>query len=192
MDSLKDIELATSDKVRYKDYVYSLVNSFRQWGITSMLTSEISEIFGSFTVSEYGISFVADNVILLRYVELAGRVARAVSMLKMRGSNHVKEIREYQIQSQEGVQVLVPFANYDSVLSGMPQPSHIPGVDLLPPATRRLLTIIDAAPGLSLERLAEIINEPPQQVNEGLEVLIQLGYVIRQLKDGKEVFKGTM
>jgi circadian clock protein KaiC len=192
MDSLKDIELATADKVRYKDYVYSLVNIFRQLGVTSMLTSEITEIFGSFTVSEYGISFVADNVILLRYVELPGRVARAVSVLKMRGSNHDKEIREYHIQAETGVQILVPFANYDSVLSGPAQPSHIPGVDLLPPRTRRLLTLIEAAPGVSIERLADLIGEPIEQVRENLEVLIQLGYVIRQNRENDESFRVTM
>lgn len=192
LDSLKDIELATPDKVRYKDYVYSLVNSFRKRGITSMLTSEIPEIFGSFIVSEYGISFVSDNVILLRYVELGGHIARAVSMLKMRGSNHDKGVREYRIESEGGIQILEPFANYDSVLSGPIQPTHVPGASMLPPRIRTLLGIISATPELSLNQLARRSGESEQQVGENLEVLLQLGYVVRRVKDGEAVFRATL
>jgi circadian clock protein KaiC len=192
LDSLKDIELATPDKVRYKDYVYSLVNSFRNRGMTSMLTSEIPEMFGSFIVSEYGISFVSDNVILLRYVELGGHIARAVSVLKMRGSNHDKGVREYQIHSEGGVQILEPFSNYDSVLSGPIQPAHIPGASMLPPRIRRLLTIITGSPGITQEKLAMETGESSEQIRENVEVLIQLGYVIRQVRDGENFFKATL
>lgn len=192
MDSLKDIELATPHKVRYKDYVYSLVNSFRQRGITSLLTSEIAEIFGSFSISAYGISFVADNVLLLRYVELGGMIARAISVLKMRGSDHDKEVREYQIAPASGIRILAGFANYDAVLSGQAQPLHIPGAALLPPRVRRLLNIIGTGPLLTLDELALAASEPPQRVREHLEVLIQLGYVVRQIKDGQPTFKATL
>lgn len=192
MDSLKDIEIATPDKTRYKDYVYSLVNYFRQHGITSMLTSEIPEIFGSFVVSEYGISFVADNVILLRYVELAGRISRAVSVLKMRGSNHDKGVHEYQIASQIGVQILSPFTEYDSVLSGLAQHTNVPGVSLLPPRSRQLFHTISASPGISLQRLVEVTGDSAERISETVEILIQLGYVARQVKNGETVFRVTM
>jgi len=192
MDSLKDIELATPDKVRYKDYVYSLVNSFRQNGITSMLTSEIPEIFGSFVVSEYGISFVADNVILLRYVEMGGRISRAMSVLKMRGSNHGKEVREYHIESDGGVKILEQFADYDSVLSGAAQPMQIPGAGMLPPRTRNVLGIISARPGLTQEQLAAAAKETPERIHESLEILVQLGYVVRLVKNEQTVYKATM
>jgi circadian clock protein KaiC len=192
MDSLKDIELATPDKVRYKDYVYSLVNSFRQNGITSMLTSEIPEIFGSFVVSEYGISFVADNVVLLRYVEMGGRISRAMSVLKMRGSNHSKEVREYQIESQGGVKILEQFADYDAVLSGSAQPAQIPGAGMLPPRTRNVLGIISARPGLTQEQLAAAAKETPERIHESLEILVQLGYVVRLVKNEQTVYKATM
>lgn len=192
MDSLKDIELATPDKVRYKDYVYSLVNDFRRQGITSLLTSEIPEMFGPFVVSEYGISFVADNVILLRYVEMARRIARAISVLKMRGSDHDKGVREYQISSQTGVQVLEPFAEYEAVLSGPPRAAEVPGAALLPSRARQLLRTVSAAPGLTLDELAESIGDTPKHTSEALETLLQLGYVVRQVRDGEAVYKATM
>lgn len=192
MDSLKDIELATPDKVRYKDYVYSLVNSFRRCGITSMLTSEISEIFGSFIVSEYGISFVADNVILLRYVELSGRIARAMSVLKMRGSDHDKGVREYRIQMHSGVQILAPFADYESVLSGAIQTPNSPGSGILPPRTRHIFRIINTTPGITFDTLVEAAGEPSDRVRENVEVLVQLGYVAQYTQGDDTVFKTTL
>jgi len=122
IDSLKDIEIATPDKVRYKDYVYSLVNYFRSEGITSIVTNEIPELFGNLVMSEYGISFIADNVILLRYVELESSMDRAISVLKMRGSDHDKDVRRFQISS-EGITIKDKFQGQEGILTGRPQRS---------------------------------------------------------------------
>jgi circadian clock protein KaiC len=192
MDSLKDIELATPDKVRYKDYIYSLVNDFRRQGITSLLTSEIAEMFGAFIVSEYGISFVADNVILLRYVEMAGRVARALSVLKMRGSDHDKSVREFRITAGAGMEVLQPFEEYDTVLTGATVTSGIPGTAMLPPRARRILRVLSGVPGLAPDELAESIDDTLEHAQETLETLLQLGYVVRKERAGETVYKATM
>jgi circadian clock protein KaiC len=121
IDSLMDIEIATPDKVRYKDYVYSLVNDFRSWGVTSLLTSEIPEIFGSLQLTAHGISFISDNVILLRYVEIGSSLRRGINVMKMRGQNHDKSVREFEITT-EGLHVLDSFGEWASVLSGQPHP----------------------------------------------------------------------
>jgi circadian clock protein KaiC len=192
MDSLKDIEIATPDKVRYKDYIYSLVNDFRRQGITSLLTSEIAEMFGAFVVSEFGISFVADSVILLRYVEMAGRVARALSVLKMRGSNHDKSVREFHITAETGLEVLQPFEEYDTVLTGATVTSGMPGAAMLPPRARRILRALSGVPGLALDELAQSIGDTLEHTQETLEMLIQLGYVARKERDGETVYKATM
>ena len=119
VDGLKDIEIATPDKVRFKDYVYSLANFFRAQGITALLTNEIPQLFGTMTLSEHGVSFISDNVILLRYVELASKITRAISVLKMRGSDHDKSLREYRITSA-GLEVLEPFSGLQGLISGTP------------------------------------------------------------------------
>ena len=118
IDSIKDIEIATPDKVRYKDYIYSLINGFKMKNITTLLTNEIPELFGPFRLSEHGVSFIADNVILLRYVELAGRMGRAINVMKVRGSQHSKEIREFDI-TDEGLRIGEPI-RMTGVLTGSP------------------------------------------------------------------------
>ena len=115
IDSLMDIEIATPDKVRYKDYIYSLVSYFRSQGITSLLTNEIPKLFGSLQLSSAGISFISDTVILLRYVEMESALTRAISVLKMRGSDHDKSLREFRITSQ-GIEVLERFEHTSGML----------------------------------------------------------------------------
>lgn len=105
IDSIKDIEIATPDKVRFKDYIYSIVNNFKIQGVTTILTSEIAELFGSFQLSEFGVSFITDNVILLRYLEIAGRMERSFNVLKVRGSQHSNETRRFII-NQKGICIL--------------------------------------------------------------------------------------
>lgn len=121
IDSLMDIEIATPDKVRFKDYVYSLVNYFRAKGITTVLTNEIPELFGPLQLSAHGISFISDNVVLLRYVEIGSILRRGISVLKMRGRNHDKSVREFEI-TDEGLMILAGFSEWISVMSGQPQP----------------------------------------------------------------------
>ncbi len=118
IDSIKDIEIATPDKVRYKDYIYSLINGLKMENITTLLTNEIPELFGPFRLSEHGVSFIADNVILLRYVELAGRMGRAINIMKVRGSQHSKEIRAFEI-TDEGLRIGEPI-RMTGVLTGSP------------------------------------------------------------------------
>jgi circadian clock protein KaiC len=126
IDGLKDIEMVTPNKLRFKDYTYSLANFFRAEGITALLTNEIPELFGTMTLSEHGVSFISDNVILLRYVELASQITRAISVLKMRGSNHDKSLREYRITLM-GMEVLEPFEGVQGIITGTPTERRIRG-----------------------------------------------------------------
>jgi circadian clock protein KaiC len=105
IDSLMDLEASIDDKSRYRDYVSAIVNFFRARGVTSILTDEVPELFALAKLSSYGVSYLSDNVILLRYVEHGPEVDRTIGVLKMRSSAHSKEHRRYQITSQ-GVEIM--------------------------------------------------------------------------------------
>ncbi|MBC8457545.1 MAG: AAA family ATPase [Deltaproteobacteria bacterium] len=191
IDSLKDIEIATPDKVRYKDYIYSLVNFFRAEGVTSLVTNEISELFGAFVMSEYGISFISDNVILLRYVEIESRISRAISVLKMRGSNHAKDVREFRI-SAEGMEILEPFREYGSILSGAPKLSTIPGADNLPPKSRQVLNMFRGMDKVTAEMIAQKMGMDETQVMGILTMLTNLGFVTKSREGNKDYYKTSV
>jgi circadian clock protein KaiC len=97
IDSITDLEIALSDKVRYNDCISMLINMFKIKGITILLTFAMPELSGPVQLGGDGAFFSTDNLILLRYVEQAGRMGRSINVLKMRGSPHSQEIREFEI-----------------------------------------------------------------------------------------------
>jgi circadian clock protein KaiC len=74
---------------------------------------------GGSSVTEAHISTISDSIILLRYVEMFGEMRRGVTVLKMRGSMHQKEIREFSIDGN-GMHVGKAFRNVTGILAGFP------------------------------------------------------------------------
>jgi len=117
-DGIEDLETALPDVIKRRDYVHSLVDYFASQGITTLLTSEIPELFGSIRLTQETLSGCVDTVVLLRQVEVEGQMRKALSILKSRGSNHDKEIREFEI-TDKGIEVKVAIKGYENVLAGM-------------------------------------------------------------------------
>ena len=65
------------------------------------------------------LSYLADNVVLLRFFEAAGQVRQAISVLKKRAGSHEKTIRELRLQAS-GVTLGKPLTEFQGVLAGMP------------------------------------------------------------------------
>jgi circadian clock protein KaiC len=191
LDSLKDLEIATPDKTRFKDYIYSLVNEFKSQGVTLLLTNEIMELFGPFTLSEHGVSFIADNVLLLRYVELAGRMSRALSVMKMRGSQHSKEIFEFEIDDR-GVKLLSPIRAVTGVLTGMPAVGDAGALLHLPGPARMIVQTLQRAGQSGLAELARLTGLTPEDLRRELGSLQQQGLVLVVPREDGEQFKTTM
>lgn len=191
VDSLKDLEIATPNKVRYKDYVYSLVNDFKCQSITSVLTNEIPELFGSFTLSEYGVSFIADNVILLRYVEVNGHMGRALSVLKVRGSQHDKSIRQFQI-TDSGLHLGLPLQAITGVLAGTPVISDKGTLSHLPLRARYLVEMLRRKKRASLDELQLETGLTGDSLSQELLELQQQGVIIALRREDGEYYKATM
>jgi len=64
-----------------------------------------------------GLSTVMDSIILMRYVEVAGRMDRSMILLKMRGTKHDNIIRKFSI-GKGGIEMLGNFVGYSGILSG--------------------------------------------------------------------------
>ena len=98
LDSLNDLALAV-DPVRFRDYTYSFVQTMATKRISLLMTSEIKDLFASTYLSEFGISHMADNVILLHYLREDSEVKRAITALKTRASSHEQSIRQFTIDA---------------------------------------------------------------------------------------------
>lgn len=103
---------------RLSRFFSSLTNTLRDEGVTTIYTLDIPRLMGGEIDIEFGaISALAENVILLRYLELRGTIQRSVCVVKTRLSGFDPAIREFSI-SPAGIQVGEPFDNSDDVLTG--------------------------------------------------------------------------
>jgi len=124
VDSLSHFEMYIPQKDLRKE-AYRLINSFKSKGISSILLWETPQIMGSsLSISDVGISFLVDAIILLKPVEIESSIRRLLGILKMRGSDHDKRLREFEITAH-GVEVLNPLTNYEGILTGSPRRSQI-------------------------------------------------------------------
>ena len=97
IDSLSDLQYASPDPVRFREFVYSLTQRLSRAGISPIMSSEIPDLFHVGRLAEYGISHLADNVVLLQFLRADARLLRTVTILKSRASAHDPEIREFEI-----------------------------------------------------------------------------------------------
>jgi circadian clock protein KaiC len=89
-------------------------------GITILSTVEVEDNFTSLQFSHYAVSFLTDDIIRLRYVEIDGQLRKTIVVIKMRGGNHSKDIREYVINDR-GVVVIEPRStDYSQLSTGIP------------------------------------------------------------------------
>ena len=87
--------------------------------LAGLFTNSTPTLLGGTSVTEAHISTITDTIILLRYAEIYGRMRRGITVLKMRGSLHDKDIREFSID-MEGMHIGRPFRNVGGILAGNP------------------------------------------------------------------------
>ncbi|MBI5068569.1 MAG: AAA family ATPase [Deltaproteobacteria bacterium] len=121
LDSLTSLELGVSSPRRFKELVYAATKHFRALGVTCCLNMEVAELLGTAQLSGRGLSFAADNVVQLKYVEQGGRLDRGISVLKARGVRHATEVHKLAI-GDGGVEVGEPYQGLRGVLTGLPTP----------------------------------------------------------------------
>ena len=118
IDSLSALERMSSPRT-FREFVLSLTSFLKQEEIASLFTSTTPTLLGGESVTERHISTITDSIILLRYVEMFGEMRRGLTVLKMRGSMHDKDIREFSIDA-DGMHIGRPFRDVTGILSGHP------------------------------------------------------------------------
>jgi circadian clock protein KaiC len=123
IDSLVGFEMALAPGFRadFRESLYRMIGALTGAGITILSTVEVEDTFTALPFSQYTISFLTDDIIRLRYVEINGQLRKVVVVIKMRGGNHTKDIREYVI-TDKGVVVIGPRqTEYARLTTGAPE-----------------------------------------------------------------------
>jgi circadian clock protein KaiC len=100
--------------------LHALCRYLKRMGVTTILLDEASTITGTLTATEQQISYLADNIVFMRYVELDGEVRKVIGVLKKRYGDFERTIHELEIGS-DGLTVGPPLAGYHGVLTGIPE-----------------------------------------------------------------------
>jgi len=101
IDSLSGFEMAVSPGFRedFRESLYRLVGVLTGLGVTVMMTLEIEDAYTALRLGPRENAFLADAIILQRYVELDGALRRVMTVIKVRGSDHSKDLRLYEVHS---------------------------------------------------------------------------------------------
>lgn len=121
IDSLSGFELALAPEFRedFRESLYRMIAVLTSKGVSIAMTAELEDRYTDLRFSSYGNAFLADAVILQRYAEVEGRLNRVISVVKVRGSAHSKDIRRYDIDGNTIRIDEAPFP-YEGILSGRP------------------------------------------------------------------------
>jgi circadian clock protein KaiC len=122
IDSLVGFEMALAPGFRedFRESLYRMICALTGAGVTILSTVEVEDSFTSLHFSRYAISFLTDDILRLRYVEIDGQLRKTMVVIKMRGGNHSKDFREYVITG-DGLVVISPReTDYAGLSTGIP------------------------------------------------------------------------
>ncbi len=127
IDSLSGFELALAPEFSedFRGSLYRMIAELTGMGVTILMTSELEDRYTDLRFSPFGSAFLADAIIVQRYVELAGQFKRVISVVKVRGSKHSKDIRLFDI-TDAGISIGETLSAYTGIMSGRPTISPCP------------------------------------------------------------------
>jgi circadian clock protein KaiC len=122
IDSLSGFELALAPTFRddFRESLYRMVGALTGAGVTVFMTTEVAQTFTDLRFSTDLISFLTDDIIVQRYVEIEGEVRKVMTVIKMRGSEHSKALRLYDV-TKAGVVIGDTLHDYRGIISGIAQ-----------------------------------------------------------------------
>ena len=118
VDSITHLESLAIDSFELRDIERKFISALKRETVTSILLRENDSLLGPVTQVTDKIPFIVDSYMILRYVEIDSAIEKAICMLKMRGSDHQKDIRCFKITGR-GIEVEQKFSGREGIMSGI-------------------------------------------------------------------------
>ena len=120
LDGTAGYRLALQDpESELRKELHALCRYLRNMGVTVILTDEIGSVTGTFQASDSQVSYLADNVLFIRYIEVSGEIQKAIGVLKKRFGPFESTLRQFRIDG-DGIQVGETLSDLRGVLTGTP------------------------------------------------------------------------
>jgi len=111
------LTLAGDDLV---SHLHALGRYLKNMGVTVLFINEVEAITGEFRATAIGASYLCDNIVFLRYLEVDGELRKAIGVLKKRQSDFSRAIREMEI-TDRGIRMGPVLTGLRGVLTGTPE-----------------------------------------------------------------------
>ena len=121
LDSLSGFELALAPTFRpdFRESLVRMVSALAASGVSVLMTSELEDRYTDLRFSPYGTAFLTDAIIVQRYIELESHLRRVMAVVKVRGSVHSHELREFTID-ENGINIGSSLPGQEGLLGGRP------------------------------------------------------------------------
>lgn len=184
IDSISGFEMALAPAFRedFRESLYRLIGALTGLGVTMYSTVEVVGGKAGLQLTGYQVSFLTDDILSQRYMEIEGTLRKALVVVKMRGSDHSRDFRTYELTAT-GVQLGESLRDYDGIITGMPTrqlrvpPLPYPG--LTEPEVMVLEVAIRSG-AMTLPQIAKQTGMSATRVAAILERLLTLTYMARK------------
>jgi circadian clock protein KaiC len=192
IDSLTGFEIALAPAFRedFKESLYRMLGALTGAGVTILMTIEITENWTELTFSPHQVSFLTEDILILRYAEIDGHLRKLLAIAKMRRSGHATELFEFAI-GDSGMFIKGPLTMYRGLLTGEPK-LELPGMPAYPGLTDQELSVFEVlmrAREATAEVLASAVGLERDQLGRVLDRLVSLNYAVKVPAQGKTMFR---
>lgn len=188
IDSLSGFEIALAPAFRedFRESLYRLIGALTAVGVTIVMTSEVVGGYPETRFTSERVSFITDDIIVQRFVEIAGELRKVLAVVKMRGSEHSTDFRLYQV-SAKGAVISGSLRDYHGISTGIPNLRAWPLLSASAGLTGReaaVLEMLVRLRGGPLELIASRTGLSPESLGPMIERLVALGYATSETDDG--------
>ena len=194
IDSITGFEAALAPSFRqdFRESFYRLIVSLTGLGVTVLSTVEVTESSDYLRFSPYNISFLTDDIVAMRYVELDGELRSVLAVVKMRGSDHSRELRSYRVTAR-GLEMREAMTDYRGITTGLPERRSGPS-ESAQELTSTEAIVLDVMLRLGETSAADVSSEsgiPVEQIRHVIDNLVTVGYVRAVERDQTTLYHAT-
>jgi circadian clock protein KaiC len=182
IDSLSGFEIALAPTFRedFRESLYRMIGALTGIDVTVLMTVEVTTEYTELHVTPHAVSFLTDDIILARYVEMEGQLRTVMTVVKMRRSGHSRDLRLYEVGAS-GIKMGATLGDYRGILTGVPnlrEPAKRPQYPGLTAAETATLESLMQLREARLEEIAQGAALPREEAARSLERLLVLKYAL--------------
>ncbi len=194
IDSLSGFEIALAPTFRedFRESFYRLIGALTATGVTVLMTNEVGGPRADMSFTGERVSFITDDIVIQRHVEIDGELRTVLAVVKMRGSSHSRDFREYFI-TREGAVIGKPLREYRAIMTGFPELLASAMTGGRSGLTSVEYTVLDMLVRLGQSApaaLAARTGLPHREIELALERLVALDYAVGA-SDGSGAYRAT-